>query len=522
LRQKVKEGGGGRIVTDYVQSCIDRANKYNPTQNSYITIFESEALAAAGKTDRKFMDESDLPELPLDGVAVAVKDNFCMDGQRTTAGSKMLDSFVSPYDSTVVKKLKDSGAIIVGKTNMDEFGMGSYNVHSHFGPVRNPLDERRCAGGSSGGSAAAVAAETCTAAIGSDTGGSIRLPAAYCGIVGIKPGYGYVSRWGLIAYASSLDTPGVLSRTLNDGMRVVECITGWDELDSTAHHAYETADNQGWKAKVEDVITEAFYDVDDDKKQYPLKGITIGVPIEFYVKELPELTVHTWKVGVSLLESLGATVKEVSIPSVKHALPSYYIISSAEAASNLSKYDGIRYGFREEEPDPDKYVNTRSEGFGETVKRRILTGNYVLSNDQRKLYENACDIRDVIVEEFDSAFEAVDVLLAPTTTNVAPLVEDAESRESVAEFVDDVLTVPASLARLPSLCIPVSGGSFDVSNSSDDAHDGDNGSLLQSLQIMGPRVNGECAGGFSEDHIVVAHALERFSTAWADEKFEFK
>ena len=375
-------------------------DKLNDVTRAYTHIFPAQTL-------QSIVDDCDVKRKlntprTLEGLTVAVKDNFCVKGYPTTAGSKMLENFVAPYDATIVKMLKASGAVVTGKTNMDEFGMGSYNVHSYFGPVKNPLDVRRCAGGSSGGSAAAVASGMCAVAIGSDTGGSIRLPAAYCGIIGIKPAYGHVSRHGLIPYANSLDTPGVLCNYISDGMEVLRCIDGQDENDTTSMPSSREMDSGNeFAACLEN--------------QSELCGITVGIPTEYNVDELPDDIRNTWERGIEFLDSCGANIVNISLPAVKYSLSAYYIIALAEAASNLAKYDGVRYGFRDaNDPPGGIYTRTRSNGFGSAVKERIMMGNLVLGAGSRYLYEEASRTRGILVTEFDHAFQnECDIILAP-------------------------------------------------------------------------------------------------------------
>ena len=490
LAEAAKAARPSGPASEMTKKCLERASDMTHL-NAYITTFEKDALLNALLSDQRLKAGKGLA---LDGVTVAVKDNFCVRGQKTTAASKMLENFIAPYDATVIRKLKDAGAILVGKTNMDEFGMGTYNTHSYFGPVRNPLDETKVAGGSSGGSAAAVAAGTCSVAVGSDTGGSIRLPASYCGVVGIKPAYGHVSRWGLIAYASSLDTVGVLSRTLIDGMDVLECIAEEDENDSTTYPAYQRGP---WTLCAEDVLSSTFGD--SSRAALPLRGIRVGVPQEFKVAELSQSALDMWIGGLSYLQSLGASIKSCSLPSLRYALPAYYILAPAEAASNLAKFDGICYGASEDEGHSGTYTNTRTRSFGTSVQKRILTGNVVLSSSHRGLYESASNVRSLLTKEFHHAFKNVDVMIAPTTTSSAPTIQEALSRDILMEYADDVLTVPANLAKIPAISIPVQTGSFEISGGRAGEH---------SLQVMGPVSSGACAGGISAKQIAVAHAIE--------------
>ena len=483
------------------QSCMANFDKLNDIINAYTHIFPVQKLdSIVGKCDA---NRKSNVSRPLEGLTVGVKDNFCVKGYATTAGSKMLENFIAPYDATIVKMLKTSGAIVTGKTNMDEFGMGSYNVHSYFGPVKNPLDVKRCAGGSSGGSAAAVASGMCAVAIGSDTGGSIRLPAAYCGIIGIKPAYGHLSRHGLIPYANSLDTPGVLCKHVSDGMEVLRCIDGQDQNDTTSMPSSREMDTgKEFAACLEN--------------QLELHGITIGIPKEYNVKELPDDIRNTWERGIEYLDSRGANIVSISLPAVKQSLSAYYIIALAEAASNLAKYDGVRYGFRDtNDPPGGNYTHTRSNGFGSAVKERIMMGNLVLGAGSRYLYEQASRTRGILVNEFNHVFEnQCDIILSPTACNIAPLIEDVVGHKDNAvkldptlEYVDDVFTIPASLAGIPSFAVPV-------------YHQDAATELPHSLQVMGKAINEfnskkgnyNVGGGIGEKQLKVALALEAWGS----------
>ena len=442
----------------------------------------------------------------IDGMTVAIKDNFCMQGFPTTASSRMLENFIAPYDATVVARLRDAGAVIVGKTNMDEFGMGSASLNSHFGAVRNPLSLKHTAGGSSGGSAAAVAAGMCVAAIGSDTGGSVRQPAAYCGIVGVKPAYGSVSRHGLISYASSLDTPGVLAKTVPDAMNVLRVIAGPDPRDSTCWTDRSEGANNGTYSTKHDAVNSEFENKD-------LEGLTVGIVGENFVEELPGSARENWKASIEYLESHGAVMKEVSIPSYRAAVPAYYIIASAEATSNLSRYDGVRYGHRASEDainDADldlksnaaallheSFAQTRSEGFGDEVKRRLLSGNFVLSSNAfDDFYRKALILRQMLCQEFSAnAFhKGVDVLVGPSTVGSAPTIAEVQSLSPAEIYASDALTVPISLAGLPAISVP-----FGIDTSS---------GLPLGIQIIGniDRSSWQ-SGGCSEKMLKCAHAL---------------
>jgi len=420
----------------------------------------AEKQRQAAIDDAKVSDErwSNGSQLSLvDGMVVAVKDNFCArmvdpDGQpwSTTAGSKMLENFASPYDATVVERLKEGGAVMIGKTNMDEFGMGSYGVNSYFG-VTTLNDGSQVAGGSSSGSAAAVALDCCDAAIGSDTGGSVRLPASFCNIVGFKPSYGRVSRYGLISYASSLDTPGILARSVNDVARVFDTIAGPDDRDSTCR-------TDPWVPPTQEMVAAS--------ETGDLSGVKIGIPVEFHVKELPQATLDDWRRSAAWLEDAGAQIIPVNVPSVKDALPVYYVLACAEAASNLARYDGIQFGHRTQEPVDDlhsEYAFSRSEGFGAEVKRRILMGSFVLSSEAYDdYYIRATRIRAKLALDFSQAFTQVDVMLTPVSPHPAPSPELALEQEPVTSYLTDVMTVPASLAGLPALSLPLGNSGQNI------------------------------------------------------------
>ncbi|KAJ1565776.1 Trimeric GatFAB AmidoTransferase(AdT) complex subunit [Nowakowskiella sp. JEL0078] len=399
---------------------------------------------------------------PLDGITVAVKANICTVGLPTTCGSKILDDFESPYDATVVKLLKDAGALIVGKTNLDEFGMGSSNIHSRYGPTINPkrplVVNRKgklvkdksengtlLAGGSSGGSAVAVSQGMCFAALGSDTGGSVRLPASYCGVTGFKPSYGRFSRYGLIAYASSLDTVGVLTRKVEDLEYIFDVLSQFDENDATSVSFDEDSENE--KSKINSL---------------ELKNIRIGIPQEYFVDGLTSASKSTWEAGIQFMKQQGAEIVPISLPHTKYAIPVYYVIAPAEASSNLSRFDGVRFGARENNDGHPLYSNTRTAGFGDEVKRRIILGTYVLcANSYNAYFLQAQKLRRLVKQDFDNVFnnsptfKKVDVILTPAAVSSAPSLSSIRSQKSpVEECVNDVMTVPASLAGLPACVIP--------------------------------------------------------------------
>ena len=411
---------------------LARIEKADAQIGSYITVCPDEALVAAGKADERIArGEATL----LTGIPVGIKDNICTEGITTTCASKMLYNFVPPYDATVTKRLKNEGAVILGKLNMDEFAMGSSTESSYFKKTKNPYDLTRVPGGSSGGSAASVSADLAPYALGSDTGGSIRQPAAFCGNVGLKPTYGLVSRFGLIAFASSLDQIGSFTKDVTDCAIVLNAIAGYDKMDSTS--------------------------VDADKTDYtkalglPLKGMKIGVPKQYLESGIQAEIREAVENAIKVYEMLGAKCEECSLPLSKFALPAYYLISSAEASSNLARFDGIKYGYRAEEYHglTDLYEITRSEGFGEEVKRRIMLGTYALSSGYYDAYyKKAQQVRGLIKRDFAACFEKYDVLLTPTTPTTA--YKFGEKSDPVAMYMGDICTVAVNIAGLPAISIP--------------------------------------------------------------------
>ena len=405
--------------------------------NAFITETPERAIADAEASDaRRRTGEAGL----LEGIPVAVKDLFCTAGVLSTAGSHILDGFVPTYESAVTANMWKAGAVMLGKTNMDEFAMGSSNETSHYGPVENPWrragDNRPLVpGGSSGGSAAAVAARLCSGASGTDTGGSIRQPAAFCGIVGMKPTYGRCSRWGAVAFASSLDQAGPMTRTVRDSTIMLRAMAGFDARDSTSADIpvpdFEAALGAG------------------------IKGLKVGIPKEYVIDGMPDEIRALWDRGIEWVRDGGAETVEVSLPHTRYALPTYYIIAPAEASSNLARYDGVRYGLRVADGDlTDMYANTRGEGFGAEVRRRVLIGTYVLSAGYYDAYYiKAQKVRTLIAGDFADAFKTVDLMLTPTTPSDAFAVGD-KADDPIAMYMNDVLTVPASLAGLPAISVP--------------------------------------------------------------------
>ncbi len=409
--------------------------------NAFVTETPEYALAAAKESDERRAAGNTLGA--LDGIPIAMKDLFCTEGVQTTAGSHILEGFVPEYESTVSKNLKDAGTVMLGKVNMDEFAMGSSTTSSYYGNTINPwkatggdhAGRDLVPGGSSGGSSAAVAARVCLGATGTDTGGSIRQPASFTGIVGVKPTYGRCSRWGIVAFASSLDQAGPMTRTVRDSALMLGAMAGHDPKDSTSAPV-ETPD-------FESALGEG------------VKGLRVGIPKEYTADGMAQEISDLWAKGAAWLKEAGAEIVDVSLPHTKYALPTYYIVAPAEASSNLARYDGVRYGLRVDgESLEDMYMNTRAEGFGDEVQRRVLIGTYVLSAGYYDAYYvKAQRVRSRIAQDFRSAFEDVDVILAPTAPSPAFPV-DEKMDDPVAMYLNDVFTVPASLAGLPAMSVP--------------------------------------------------------------------
>ncbi len=420
---------------EITQAYLDRIEALNPRYNAYITVNAEQAIEAAKQADNRIAkgDAS-----MWTGIPFAHKDIFCTQGLLTTCGSKMLHNFVPPYDATVVANFKREGAVCLGKTNLDEFAMGSSNEHSFYGRVINPWskDEELVPGGSSGGSAAAIAARLAPAATGTDTGGSIRQPAAFCNLTGLKPTYGRVSRYGMIAYASSLDQGGPMTRNAEDAALMLQVMAGHDPKDSTS-----------MRQDVPD------YSADLNKS---LEGLTLGLPKEYFNDQLSQEMANTLTAAVKVFEQLGAKVKEVSLPNADLSIPAYYVIAPAEASANLSRFDGVRYGYRCEEPADlmDLYERSRSEGFGTEVKRRILIGTYALSAGYYDAYyRKAQQVRRLVKNDFVAAFEEVDAILAPTTPSPA-FGFGAKGDDPVQMYLEDIFTISANLAGIPGMSIP--------------------------------------------------------------------
>lgn len=424
-------------ASELTEAFIAQTEKHNGKLNAYIVTTQELARKQAKEADARLQNGT---ARALEGLPIAVKDLYCTEGVQTTAASKMLEGFVPTYESTVTRQLFGQGAVMVGKTNLDEFAMGSSNETSYFGNVINPWKRKGesvdlVPGGSSGGSAAAVAARMCLASLGTDTGGSIRQPAAFCGITGIKPTYGRCSRWGIIAFASSLDQAGPFARDVRDNAIMLTHMAGHDAKDSTS----------------------ALHQVPDFEKALTgdIRGLRIGIPKEYRVEGMPAEIDAEWEKGKQMLKSAGAEVVEVSLPHTHYALPTYYVIAPAEASSNLARYDGVRYGLRVNgENLQDMYMRTRAEGFGREVKRRIMIGAYVLSAGYYDAYyKKAQKVRALIAKDFTDAFAKCDVILTPTAPSAAFAFGENQD-DPVKMFLNDIFTVPTSLAGLPGLALP--------------------------------------------------------------------
>ncbi len=460
-----------RTATELTAAALDRIQQLEPTLHSFLTVTADYALAQAQRVDAEIAAGKEIGLLA--GIPIGIKDNLCTKGIPTTCGSHILENFVPPYESTVTQKLAAAGAVMVGKTNLDEFAMGSSTENSAYQVTGNPWDPSRVPGGSSGGSAAAVAADECVVALGSDTGGSIRQPASFCGVVGLKPTYGLVSRYGLVAYASSLDQIGPFGRTVEDAAILLNAIAGYDPQDSTS-------------LKVEIPDYTQFLQPD-------LKGKRVGVITETFGEGLDSVVETAVRTAIAQLETLGAEIQEISCPRFRYGLPTYYIIAPSEASANLARYDGVKYGFREKDADNllAMYTQTRAKGFGTEVKRRIMIGTYALSAGYYDAYYlKAQKVRTLIKADFEKAFESVDVLVCPTAPSTA-FKAGEKTADPLTMYLSDLMTIPVNLAGLPGLSLPCG---FD-----------DQG-LPIGLQMIGNVLR--------EDNVLqVAHAYEQ-STEW--------
>ncbi len=418
---------------ELTQALLDRIAEHNDKLNAFVTITAERALATAARADAARSAGS---AGALNGLPILHKDIFCTRGVKTSCGSRMLDNFISPYDATVVERLADAGAVVLGKTNMDEFAMGSSNETSYYGPVRNPWDLDCSPGGSSGGSSAAVAARLAPAATGTDTGGSIRQPAALTGTVGLKPTYGRVSRYGMVAFASSLDQAGVITRSAEDAARLLGVMAGFDERDSTS---------------IDTPVPDYVASLGDS-----ISGLRIGVVRQHFDEGLDEQCGARVKDAIAVLESLGATTVEVDLPNLDLSVPTYYVVAPAECSSNLSRFDGVRFGYRADGAEDllDLYCRSRGEGFGDEVKRRIMTGTYVLSAGYYDAYYlKAQQVRQLIADDFKTAFADVDLIAGPTAPTPAFKLGDKVD-DPITMYLNDIYTIGANLAGLPGISVP--------------------------------------------------------------------
>jgi aspartyl-tRNA(Asn)/glutamyl-tRNA(Gln) amidotransferase subunit A len=422
-------------VRELTGSVYERIDAVEATVRAFITITKEAALAMADEVQKRLDLQQGIKASSVLGIPIAVKDNMCTRGVLTTCGSKILHNFVPPYESTAVSKLRENGYVLIGKTNMDEFAMGSSTENSGFHITKNPWDIERIPGGSSGGSAAAVAADECIAALGSDTGGSIRQPASLCGVVGLKPTYGRVSRYGLVAYASSFDQIGSLTKNVRDAAILLNIIAGHDPLDSTSA-----------PAAVPDFTENLHGD---------MRGVRIGIPKEFFIAGMDADVEKCVKDAVRQLESLGAIPVEISLPHTGYAIATYYVLATSEASSNLARYDGVKYGLRAEGKDlMDMYLNTRSQGFGAEVKRRIMLGTYALSSGYYEAYyRKAQQVRTLIKKDFEDVFQNVDLIVTPTAPTAAFRAGE-KTADPLQMYLSDIFTISVNLAGVPAVSVP--------------------------------------------------------------------
>ena len=470
-----KQEAGEWTAVEIATAFLDRIKEHDERIKAFLHVDRAAALRQAESVDQKRKKGQPLGRLA--GLPVALKDVICTRGQPTTCGSRILEKFVPPYDAAIVRRLKEADAVLIGKTNMDEFAMGSSTENSAFQTTRNPWDTERTPGGSSGGSAAAVAAGMCPLAIGSDTGGSIRQPAGFCGIVGLKPTYGRVSRYGLIAYASSLDQLGPMANDVAGAAMLLEVIAGHDPADSTSVDRPVPA----YSLSVEE----------------PLAGLTIGLPSEYFATGCDPEVEAVVRAAADLYQSLGAVLVDVTLPHSKYSVAAYYLIAPAEAASNLARYDGVHYGHRAEHFDGliDMYAASRGEGFGHEVKRRIMLGNYALSAGYYDAYYlKALKVRRLIRQDFDRAFEACDLILSPVTPTAAFKVGELID-DPLAMYLSDIYTISANLAGLPGISVPA--GRSD-------------GGLPIGFQLLGPP--------FAEEKLLRAARQFERHTPWHAER----
>ena len=437
-----KLDAGSITSVELTKACLAAIEKLNPEINAVLTVCADVALCAAKEADKRIKagDKSRLL-----GIPYLCKDNIMTKGVRTTAASKILEFYVAPYDATIIKKLKEAGAVLLGKTNLDEFAHGASTENSAYGPTKNPLDTTRVPGGSSGGSAAAVIANMCIFAIGSDTGGSIRQPASFCGIYGLKPSYGRVSRFGLLSMTSSTDVIGSLTKTAYDASLVLKTIAGVDKLDATSA-----------PEEIEDYEKELVFNNVKAAESQPLKGLKVGLPDEYFLEGLSEDIVARIKDVAKRLEFAGAKLVEISLPNTEYGVPAYYIITPSEISSNLARFDGIGWGLAKNEAKnlQDFYKSNRGAGFGPEVKRRVMLGTYALSAGYYDAYyKKAQAVRTLIIEDFNKAFKLVDIILTPTEPHPAFKIRE-KANDPLAMYLEDIFVTGASLAGLPAMSIP--------------------------------------------------------------------
>ncbi len=458
---------------DVTASVLKRIDELDDRVHAYVTVTRDMAMASADAADRRILS-GDFPLLC--GIPIAIKDNMCINGIRTTCSSRILENFIPPYESTVTSRFLEQGYVLTGKTNLDEFAMGSSTENSAFFTTRNPWDLERIPGGSSGGSAAAVAGDECIAALGSDTGGSIRQPAALCGVVGLKPTYGRVSRYGLVAFASSLDQIGPITKDVRDSAILMNVISGHDPMDSTS--APVTAPDFTAVLGME------------------IKGMRIGIPKEYFIEGMDKDVDVSVREAIKRLESLGAVPVEVTLPHTGYAIATYYILATSEASSNLARYDGVKYGFREAGKDLlEMYMNTRARGFGAEVKRRIMLGTYALSSGYYEAYyKKAQQVRTLIKRDFDEAFKSVDVIVTPTAPTAAFRLGE-KTEDPLQMYLSDIFTISVNLAGVPGISIPCG---FTSNN------------LPIGLQLIGKH--------FDEETILKAAYAYEQSTDWHERK----
>ncbi len=435
-RQKLD--AGETTALELTEACLAQIKKLNPELNAVLTICEDSARLEAKAADRRLADGE---RNDLLGIPYLCKDNLMVKGIRTTAASKILENYIAPYDATIIKKLKAAGAIMLGKTNLDEFAHGASTENSAYGVTKNPLDLLRVPGGSSGGSAAAVASDMCIFALGSDTGGSIRQPASFCGLVGLKPSYGRISRFGLLSMTSSTDVVGALTKTVYDSALVLKTLAGRDDLDATsAPEAIESYEKE----------------LANNKNEQPLKGLKVGLPKEYYLKELNSEIALRLEEAAQKLEAAGAELLKVSLPYTEYGIPVYYLITPSEISSNLARFDGIGWGLAKNEAKDlqDFYKSNRGSGFGAEVKRRVMLGTYALSAGYfDAYYKKAQAVRTLIIEDFKNVFASVDILLTPTTPHPAFKIGE-QVNDPLAMYLEDVFVTGASLAGLPAISVP--------------------------------------------------------------------